>query len=97
MIRMNSGAIATSGNYEIFYDKEKLLHHIVDSRTGLSPELSASVTVKAGTVMDADALSTSVFVMQPKAGVSFINGQPGCECLVIGNNGNIVKSVGWKA
>ena len=96
VIRMTSGAIATSGNYEIFYDREKMFHHIVDSRTGLSPELSASVTVKAGTVMDADALSTSVFVMQPAAGVSFINGQPGCECLVVGNDGNISKSVGWK-
>ena len=94
---MTSGAIATSGNYEIFYDREKMFHHIVDSRTGLSPELSASVTVKAGTVMDADALSTSVFVMQPQAGVSFINGQPGCECLVVGNDGSIRESVNWKA
>ena len=97
VIRMTSGAIATSGNYEVYYDKEKMFHHIVDSRTGHSPELSASVTVKATTVMDADALSTSVFVMQPTNGVNFINGQPGCECLVVGNNGRVSKSVGWKA
>ncbi len=97
LIRMTSGAIATSGNYEVFYDREKVFHHIVDSRTGSSPELSASVTVKANTVMDADALSTSVFVMQPTAGVKFINGQSGCECLVVANDGRVSESVGWKA
>ena len=97
LIRMTSGAIATSGNYEVFYDREKVFHHIVDGRSGLSPEISASVTVKADTVMDADAMSTSVFVMQPTAGINFINGQPGCECLVVGNNGLVARSKGWKA
>ncbi|MEN8136044.1 MAG: FAD:protein FMN transferase [Thermodesulfobacteriota bacterium] len=97
VIRMTSGAIATSGNYEIFYDREMVFHHIVDGRTGLSPEIAASVTIKADTVMDADALSTSVFVMQPTAGIRFINGQPGCECLVVGNNGLVARSNGWQA
>lgn len=97
VIQMTSGAIATSGNYEVFYDREKVFHHIVDGRTGLSPEISASVTVKADTVMDADAMSTSVFVMQPSDGISFINSQIGCECLVVGNNGLVAKSNGWKA
>jgi thiamine biosynthesis lipoprotein len=96
VIQMASGAIATSGNYEIFYDREKVFHHIVDGRTGLSPEISASVTVKAATVMDADALATSLFVMQPTAGIRFINSQPGCECLVVGNNGLVARSDGWK-
>ncbi|MEN8256814.1 MAG: FAD:protein FMN transferase [Thermodesulfobacteriota bacterium] len=97
VITMMSGAIATSGNYEIFYDNEKMFHHIIDSRTGYSPELSASVTVQAPTVMDADALSTSVFVMQPTAGVNFINGQHGCECFVVEAGGTTHKSLGWKA
>ncbi len=95
VLRMTDGAIATSGNYEVYYDKEKMFHHIVDSRTGMSPALSTSVTVKANTVMDADALSTSVFVMQPKAGVRFINSQPGCECYVIQENGKTAQSAGW--
>lgn len=97
VIRMTSGAIATSGNYEIFYDREKVFHHIVDGRTGLSPDIAASVTVRADTVMDADAMATSVFVMQPVDGINFINGQPGCECLVVGNNGRVAKSNGWQA
>ncbi|WP_228855300.1 FAD:protein FMN transferase [Desulfomarina profundi] len=97
IITMKDGAIATSGNYEIYYDREKLFHHIIDSRTGLSPQLSTSVTVMAPTVMDADALSTSVFVLEPKAGVHFINGQPHCECFVITRDGTVSHSSGWQA
>lgn len=97
LVKMTSGAIATSGNYEIYYDHEKVFHHIVDGRTGHCPEISASVTVMADTVMAADALATSIFVMQPADGIRFINGQPGCECLVVGNNGLVAKSGGWQA
>lgn len=97
IIRMTSGAIATSGNYEVFYDHEKMFHHIIDSRTGLSPDLAASVTVKAETVMDADALSTSVFVMQPPVGIGFIDSQINCECLVIGRDGSVSRSAGWNS
>ncbi len=96
IITMKDGAIATSGNYEIYYDREKLFHHIIDSRTGLSPQLSTSVTVMAPTVMDADALSTSVFVLEPKAGVQFINGQPHCECFVFARDGKVSHSSGWQ-
>jgi len=96
IITLQDGAIATSGNYEIFYDKEKLFHHIIDSRTGHSPLLSTSVTVVAPTVMDADALSTSVFVLEPAAGVQFINSQQDCECFIMAKNGTITRSDGWQ-
>ncbi len=96
IITLQDGAIATSGNYEIYYDKEKLFHHIIDSRTGLSPQLSTSVTVVAPTVMDADALSTSVFVMEPVAGVQFINSQSDCECFIMAKDGTVTRSSGWQ-
>jgi thiamine biosynthesis lipoprotein len=96
VITMMNGAIATSGNYEVFYDNEKMFHHIIDSRSGHSPALATSVTVQAATVMDADALATSVFVMAPTAGVQFINSQPGCECFVLEPNGASHHSRGWK-
>ncbi|TKB09967.1 FAD:protein FMN transferase [Desulforhopalus sp. IMCC35007] len=96
IITMQDGAIATSGNYEIYYDKEKLFHHIVNGQTGHSPHLSSSVSVVAPTVMDADALATSVFVMGPAAGVAFINGQPDTECFIIDKDGKNIKSAGWQ-
>jgi thiamine biosynthesis lipoprotein len=96
IITMKDGAIATSGNYEIYYDQEKLFHHIINSKTGHSPQLSSSVTVVAPTVMDADALATSVFVMEPAVGLQFINSQPDCECFVIGKDGALSRSKGWQ-
>jgi thiamine biosynthesis lipoprotein len=95
VIRMKNGAVATSGNYEVYFDHEKMFHHIVDPKTGLSPELSTSVSVRAATAMDADALATSVFVMRPGKGTAFINSLAGCECLTITRRGTKRKSSGW--
>ena len=96
IIQMTDGAIATSGNYEVYFDREKMFHHIVDPKTGISPELNAGVSVTADTVMDADALSTSVFVMRPTDGTRFIDSIPGSECLIITKSGKILKSSKWK-
>ena len=95
VITMGSGAIATSGNYEVFYDREKMFHHIVDGGSGRSPQLSASVSVLAPTVMEADALSTAVFVFEPKRGTDFIERLPDCECFVVDQKGGVKKSSGW--
>jgi thiamine biosynthesis lipoprotein len=95
ILKMNDGAIATSGNYEIYFDEEKLYHHIVNPRTGLSPRQSDSVTVMASHVMDADALSTAVFVLEPDAGKRFIEGIPGTECLILGRDKERIASKGW--
>ncbi len=96
-IEMNNGALATSGNYEIYFDKEKIFHHIVNPQTGLSPRQSISVSVLAETAMQADALSTSVFVMEPGPGIDFINTLPNCAALVVTTEGRILKSGTWKS
>lgn len=97
IIHMTNGAIATSGNYEVYFDREKMFHHIVNPKTGMSPDMSASVSVLADTAMNADALSTSVFVMKPAAGIRLIDSIPSCECLVISRTGKMLKSPGWKS
>ncbi|MBN2122777.1 MAG: FAD:protein FMN transferase [Deltaproteobacteria bacterium] len=97
MIQMRNGAVATSGNYEVYFDREKMFHHIVDPRTGLSPDLATSVSVLAQNTMEADALSTSVFVMGSEPGVRFIESLSGCECLIIARDGSQQKSRGWKS
>jgi thiamine biosynthesis lipoprotein len=97
IIQMTGGAVATSGNYEVYFDREKMFHHIVNPKTGMSPHSSDSVSVLADTAMNADALSTSVFVMKPDAGVRFINSIPNCECLVMSRTGKIIKTPGWQS
>jgi len=94
-ITMVNGAIATSGNYEIYFDEEKLYHHIVDPKTGRSPLQSASVTVMASNVMDADGLSTAVFVLEPAAGKRFIENMPKTECLILNSAEKKIMSSGW--
>ncbi|HET6347622.1 MAG TPA: FAD:protein FMN transferase [Candidatus Krumholzibacteria bacterium] len=94
-IEMCSGAVSTSGNYEIYFDREKLHCHIIDPATGQSPVLDTSVSVIAGTSMWADALSTAVFVMPPQGGCNWIDALPGTECLVIGRDGGRHRSQGW--
>ncbi len=97
IVHMNTGAIATSGNYEIYFDREKMFHHIVDPRTGISPEMSTSVSVIAPTTMDADALATGVFVMNPVKGTGFINSLGQAESLIVAKDGTQLKSRGWKS
>lgn len=97
VVSMREGAISTSGNYEIYYDQEKLFHHIVDGRTGRSPHLAKSVTVMAPTVQEADALSTGVFVMGPQAGVEFINQREEYRCFIMASDGSVSHSRNWKA
>ncbi len=95
VVTMVDGAIATSGNYEVYFDKEKLFHHIVSPKTGRSPLESNSVTVLASNVMDADALSTSVFVLEPAVGKGFIERMPQTECLILTSSEKKIASSGW--
>jgi thiamine biosynthesis lipoprotein len=95
ILEMSDGAVATSGNYEIYFDEEKLYHHIVNPKTGLSPRESESVSVLAASVMDADALSTAVFVLEPSEGKRFIESMPGAECLILSRAKGRIASKGW--
>ncbi|MFP4475009.1 MAG: FAD:protein FMN transferase [Desulfatibacillaceae bacterium] len=94
-IKMRDGAIATSGNYEVYFDREKLFHHIVSPQTGASPHAAASVTVRAVDVCTADALSTAVFVMGPDQGVRFVEGLGNTQALILGRDGERRASAGW--
>ncbi len=96
-ICLNDGAVATSGSYEVYFDRDKLFHHIVNSTSGRSPNGSTSVSVVAPSAMAADALATSVFVMDSHRGIEFVNSLPGCECLIIDQQGCQLRSTGWRS
>jgi thiamine biosynthesis lipoprotein len=94
-IAVSGKAVVTSGDYERYYDEEKSFHHIVDPRTGYSATELISVTVVAGTAFDADAVSTSVFVLGEKAGLRLIESLEGVEGLLIARDRRIIRSSGW--
>ena len=90
-------AVATSGSYEIYFDPSRSRHHIVDGRAGSSPQQSQSVSVVAPTAMEADALATSVFLMEPTRALAFIDSIPRCACLIVDPSGSQVRSTRWRS
>lgn len=97
IVTLDGMAVATSGSYEIYFDPDRVHHHIVDSRNGSSPRQSRSVSVVAPTAMEADALATGVFLMDPEAGAAFIDSLPQCACLIIDRKGRQVRSARWRS
>ncbi len=95
LLELRDGAVATSGSYEVYLDRERLFHHIVDTRTGRSPQSSVSVTVRAPTAMAADALATAAFALQPAAAVAWVDRLARCAALVIDRDDRMVRSGRW--
>jgi len=90
------GALVTSGDYERFYEWEgRRFHHILDPRTGRPARGCQSVTVWAPTAVDADALSTAVFVLGPEEGLRLLEAQPGVEGLVVAADGTVRETPGF--
>ena len=68
-------AIATSGDYEQYFDWEgERYHHLLDPKTGHPARACISATVWATTALDADILSTAVFVLGPEQGLALVEG-----------------------
>jgi thiamine biosynthesis lipoprotein len=87
-------AIATSGNYERYFDPEKTAHHIINPKTGYSAAECISTTVIAPSVTQADALATGIFVMGPDEGIDLIESLDNAECLIVDNYREIHLSSG---
>jgi thiamine biosynthesis lipoprotein len=85
---------ATSGDYLESFTADRRYHHIIDPRTGESPHHTSAVTVVAPTAMDADALSTAVFVLGPAAGRQLLEGMAGVEGLIVSNSGELLRTGG---
>ena len=97
VIGIMDGAVATSGNYEVYFDREKMFHHIVDPSSGNSPHASQSASIFCSNTAMADALSTAVFVMGPRRGTNFLNKLPNVEGMIITSNGDKRYTTGWNS
>ena len=71
-LRVSDLAVCTSGDYERRTQTTNE-HHLLDPRTGLSPQSVASVTVLADGAMLADALATAAFVLGPNEGIQLLD------------------------
>jgi len=83
-------AVSTSGDYERFFEENGVrYHHILDPRTGDSARRSWSVTILGPDATFTDALSTSVFVLGPEAGLALIDRLPGIDAIIIDATGTL--------
>ncbi|MBN2110452.1 MAG: FAD:protein FMN transferase [Methanosarcinaceae archaeon] len=88
-------AVATSGNYERYFNDAARVSHIADPRTGCPAQSLISVTVISESAMDADAFATAIFVMGEEDGLEMAERLEGVECLIITADKRLVRSSGF--
>ncbi len=90
--------LVTSGIYERYFEKDgKRYHHILDTKTGYPVENEvAGVSILADSSIDADALSTTCFVMGPDKAFEFVKSKPGVEVLFVTKDKKIRMTAGFK-
>ena len=93
-LSLSGKAIATSGSYEIYYDASRRHHHLINPASGFSPAVG-SVSVVAGTAMEADTLATALSILPPTDALKLVQGLPGRECCILSPGGYIYTSPGW--
>jgi thiamine biosynthesis lipoprotein len=96
VIDLKNSAVATSGDYRRFFLLgERRVHHILNPKTGEPADTVMSVTVIAANGLDADALTTAVFVLGPEKGKELLNSLE-VAGLIVSSGGQIIMSEGWR-
>lgn len=97
-VSLGDRAISTSAAYERGYDiGGKHYSHILDPRTGWPASGASSATVVAADNATANALATTLCVLQPEEGLRLVRATPGAECVIVAANGNEFRSGGFAA
>lgn len=91
-------AISTSGDYERYFEKDGVrCHHVIDPKTGTSPDSVRSVTILAPNGLTSEGLSKSVFVLGVEQGMRLIEAQTGVDAVVVDAGGVLHYSSGLLA
>jgi len=93
VLYLDSGwAVATSGDYERYFIKDGVrYHHLLDPKTGYPSRHCRSVTVVSKRAVEADALSTAIFVLGPREGLALAE-RLGLGVVIVDSEGNILVS-----
>lgn len=96
-VTVTDSSVVTSGTYERFFTYEGVdYHHILDAATGYPCDNTLkSVTIVCSSSTQADALSTTCFVLGTEDALDLINSLENVECLLIDENNNCHTSVGF--
>jgi thiamine biosynthesis lipoprotein len=81
---LDQGSVATSGDYERFFEQDGIrYHHLLDPVSGMPAAGCHSVTIVGDDAAGCDALATAVFVLGPQKGMQLIESLPGIEGLIL--------------
>ncbi|MEE8320041.1 MAG: FAD:protein FMN transferase, partial [bacterium] len=96
VLEIANGAVATSGDYERYFETGgKRYHHILDPGTGYPARSGLrSVTIVAFDCLLADALSTAIFVMGPEKGLELLKGRDGVHAVLVLETGEVLTTGG---
>lgn len=93
VVEISDAAVVTSGDYERFFiEGGQRYHHIFDPKTGRPADRAESATIIAPNSVDADILSTAVFVLGPVEGPKILEGLNGVSAMVVGADGHLTFS-----
>lgn len=95
LLPLEDASVSTSGDYERYFDDGATrCHHLLDPRTGKSPEGVRSVTVVAPDGLTSEALSKTVFVLGAARGLRLVESTPGVDAVVVDADGRLHYSSG---
>ena len=98
IVQITGGTVVTSGVYERFFEyEEKHFHHIFSPAQGYPASNGLlSVTIISNNSMDADALSTAVFVLGFEKGMALIKTLMGVEAVFVFEDQTVRTTPGAK-
>lgn len=99
VVQVADATLVTSGAYERYLDVGgKRYHHIIDPETGYPAESDLiSITIIAKSSIDADALSTSLFVLGRTKGLELVKQLPGVDVIMIDKESRVFVTDGLKS
>jgi len=99
IVSIKDGSVVSSGEYERFFEEDGVrYHHILDPKTGYPAKSDlVGVTIVSDLSIDADALSTAVFVLGFEEGMRLMERIDGAEAVFITKDDEVYITDGLKS
>lgn len=95
LLPLEDVSISTSGDYERYFERDGVrCHHLIDPRTGRSPDGVRSVTILADDGLTSEALSKTVFVLGVEAGLRLVEARGDVDAVIVDAAGTLHYSSG---